>query len=351
MLEWCIMALHTFYTSSEKTWAAMLGEITRAERSIFIEMYIMVDDARGAEFIRLLGEKARSGVLVKLVLDLFGSFSLSNDAVTALRASGVEVFFFSRWLHRLHRKILIVDERIVITGGVNIHYSAATWTDLALRIRERHAVRAALGVFAKTYYMSGGTDISMQRYLHGPVFNEAKNSFQQYSSLGKKKTLKRLYTEKLFGAKNSVVLVTPYFAPDRWLVAALDAAALRGVTVDILIPETGDSWFMDRVNHFYILKMVKTNVRFFLFSKMNHAKVLVVDEKEALVGSQNLDSLSFNLNVESGLLVRDQKMVGDIARIVESWKEESVVFPKGVYVRRWYDYILAPVIRLFQPFL
>ena len=326
----------------------MLAEIEQAEHSIFIEMYIMVDDTRGFEFIKALEKKARAGVQVKLVLDSFGSFSLSNDAIDKLRASGAEVLFFSRWLHRLHRKLLVVDEQVAITGGVNIHRDARHWADFALRMKGGRVIRTALQSFAKIYFKSGGKDSSMRRFLKHSLFAKTGASFLSY---GRRMRLKRLYKEKLFTAKHSVVLVTPYFVPDRWLVEALDGAALRGVSVDIVLPQKSDSWFMDRSNHFYILKMAKTNVRFFLYPKMNHAKIFIVDEAEALIGSQNIDALSFNRNVESGVLINDNEVVADISRIVKTWENESKIFRGNEYRRRWYDYILAPIIRLLQPFL
>ncbi len=345
------MARYAFYTSSSETWTAMLREIERARHSVFIEMYIMLDDTPGFDFVETLRRKSRAGVAVKLVLDSFGSYSLGAAAVGSLRADGVEVLFFSRWLHRLHRKLLVVDEAVAITGGVNIHGSAHGWADLALKLTGRRALKTALHLFAKTYDRAGGIDSRVIRYRKIPVARRLKNAFREYGPRDTKQTLKRFYSEKIAGARQSVRLVTPYFVPDRWLVTVLDAAALRGVSVEVIIPETCDSWFMDRANFFSSLKMSKTNVSIYLFPKMNHAKVLLVDDREALVGSQNLDSLSFNVNSESAVQVSDQAMVADIAGILSGWKQQSRLFVPGAVVRRWYDRALAAIVRIFQPFL
>ena len=326
----------------------MLEEIGRARRSVCIEMYILVDDARGTEFISLLEQKARGGVRVKLVLDSFGSFGLSGKAVSALRASGVEVLFFSRWLHRLHRKLIIIDEHTAITGGVNIHREAEAWADLAVRVRNHRVVRTALRLFCMTYFRAGGKDASLRPFLRHDPLAAPGTSFLSY---GPRTKLKHVYQEHIFGAQKTIKLATPYFAPGRWLMAALDAAALRGVQVDVIVPQTTDSWFMDRVNRFYMKKMERTKVRFFLYPGMNHAKVLVLDDEAALVGSQNLDSLSFEFNLESGILMNDPDVVEHVFRIMEEWERESKIFHANSYVRRWYDRILAPLIRLFQPFL
>ncbi len=345
------MTRYAFYTSSKIAWHAMLREVERAERSICLEMYILVDDdADGALFIDALVAKARRGVAVRLVLDGFGSFSLSRAALEKLKDAGAEVIFFSHWLERLHRKLLIVDEHIAIAGGVNIHAGARLWTDLAFKVSGRHSVRLALHAFAKTYTRAGGTDPAIAAYAKHSA-GKTKVDFLHHWPGERRRTLRHLYEEKLRAAQSSVLLVTPYFVPDRWLMALLDQAALRGVRVDVIIPKLSDSWFMDRANHFYLLQMQKTKVHFFLYPKMNHAKVLVVDESEALVGSQNLDSLSFNRNAESGVVFSDTEVVGRILRIVTVWKGESRPIEEERYTRQWYDYVLAPVIRLFQPFL
>ena len=326
----------------------MLGELERADRSIYLEMYIMIDDVQGKVFMRILEQKAEEGLSVKLVLDSFGSLDLSTATVERLRNKGVEVLFFSRWLHRLHRKLLIIDERVVITGGVNIHRSAETWADLAIRIKGDKVVRTALRFFTRTYFTSGGTDVRMRRFLKQ---NSTGISGSSFLSSGPRYKFKHLYRDKIAGAVHSVCLVTPYFAPGRWLMGVLDTAALRGVSVTILVPATCDSWFMDRVNRFYMTKMQKTNVQFFLYPEMNHAKVLVLDQTEVFVGSTNIDSLSFNYNLESGVLIKDAIEIRKVDDIVDGWMSESEPFEGDTFRPRWYDRLLSPVIRLFQPFL
>ena len=341
------MARHTFFTTSRRAWIAMLSEIEQAKTSIFIEMYIMVDDMQGNKFIEILKRKAREGVKVKLVLDSFGSFSLSNDAISELRKSGAEVLFFSRFLHRMHRKILIVDENILITGGVNIHRSAEGWEDLSLRVKSRFVVRVALRLFANSYYKVGGQDAALRKFLKG---SKSSRNETRFFSFGPHKRLKQLYKEKLFAAKQSIQIVTPYFVPGRWLRAALDTAVLRGVAVEIIVPKISDSWFMDRANYFYISKL-KKSFQFVLFPRMNHSKILIVDKAGVLVGSQNLDALSFDYNLESGVFMTEPEAVQSVVQIVEEWKRESEIFRAEAYTPRWYDYILSPIVRLLQPFL
>ena len=92
----------------------MLDEINKAKTSIYLEMYIMLDDTSGYNFVSALKHKAENGVKVVLILDAFGSYSLSSKAQDLLQKAGVEIIFSSHLLHRLHRKILIIDELSLI---------------------------------------------------------------------------------------------------------------------------------------------------------------------------------------------------------------------------------------------
>ena len=124
---------YRFYTTSEKAWDAMIGAIVKAQKSIFIEMYIFVDNTDAHKFFEVLAEKAKEGVKVKVIIDSFGSQELSQKTIAKLKSAGVELLFFSYWLRHTHKKILIVDEKIAFLGGVNIHKLFQKWNDLQVR--------------------------------------------------------------------------------------------------------------------------------------------------------------------------------------------------------------------------
>ena len=342
---------YKFYGTSEKAWTAMLEHMAGAKESIFIEMYILLDDDKKFDFIRVLKEKAATGIQVKIILDYLGSFGLPNNVVHELRAARAEVFFFSYFWHRLHRKIIIIDGTTVFLGGVNMHQSAAKWNDLMVMMRSNNFSRTLLRSFARSYFLAGGKDASMKKFINLTIRRKIKMWFIDHSPARKRYELKKFYEEKISTAKKSVVMVTPYFAPKRWLVALLDQATLRGVRVEICMPATTDSWFIDRANYFYIFKMSKTGAHFFLAEKMNHAKAMLVDDTEGIIGSQNVDSLSFSSNAESAIVFRDKKMLADLSQIINDWKQQSVPFEYKKYRPKWFDFILAPLIKISEPFL
>ncbi|MCX6754362.1 MAG: phosphatidylserine/phosphatidylglycerophosphate/cardiolipin synthase family protein [Candidatus Nomurabacteria bacterium] len=338
---------YKFFANSQKSWQAMYNIMLSAEKSIYLEMYIFQDDMIDFNFIKLLKEKAHNGLRVRIILDYFGSYSLSNKIAQELRDTGVELIFLSYFLHRTHRKILIVDEKIAFVGGVNFHQSASLWNDLMVQI-DGKLVSFIVKSFAKTYKESGGKDPLLLIHAKNKILKNIINDWLvEHSPVKNKYNLKKIYKNHLSNSQKSVFLVTPYFMPKSWLIAELHQAILRGVRVEILVPQNTDSYFVDRVNHFFMNKLSYLGVIFYLEQHMNHAKIMTIDDKEAIVGSNNLDYLSFEMNSEVGIFFNNQQAVGKISAIINEWKKDTVLFETKTYPMRWYDYILYLLIQFF----
>ena len=157
-----------------------------------------------------------------------------------------------------------------------------------------------------------------------------------------------MYKKHLKRAQKNIILITPYFIPKRWISAELHQAVLRGVIVSVLVPRHTDRFFIDRVNYFYMYRFSKLGIKFYLESNMNHAKAMIIDNKEAMVGSQNLDFLSFDYNSEVGIFFTDTKEVSKLLEISEKWKKDSILFDYVNYKPKWFDYLLSPLINLFS---
>lgn len=324
----------------------MIEAIAGAQKSIFIEMYIFVDNTARHDFFKILEEKAKRGLRVKVIIDSFGSQELSQKTIDKLKSAGVELLFFSYWLRHTHKKILIIDEKIAFLGGVNIHKLFRKWNDLQMRFTGP-IVKNVIRSFAKSYDKCGGKDPDILAYRNRKnIFNKTKLRFLGHQQAKGKNPLARHYKKRLESAKNSIIIVSPYFAPRRWLMGVLHQAILRGISVEILLPRLTDHWIFDRVNYFYISKFHNLGVKFYLLNEMLHAKVMIIDESEGMVGSQNIDPFSFDYNLEAGAFFRDEKMVKDLEKIIEDWKKDSAVFSPELYKKTWFDYFLAPVIRV-----
>src|SRR3989344_64606 len=239
---------YKFFTSSEKTWKAMFEAITNAHESVYLEMYIFNSDMRQYDFLKLLKEKAKKGLRVRIILDSFGSMYFSNGAVDGLKDSGAEILFFSYLLHYTHRKILVVDEKRAFIGGVNFSQSHRRWSDLAVEVRGR-LVKHIIKSFAKVYSECGGRD-SLILSKDKPILHDKTRTWLvEHFPIRRTFGLKKVYKEHLANAKESIIMVTPYFMPRRWFIRELQQAVLRGVKVEVLIPDNTDVSIVDRINY------------------------------------------------------------------------------------------------------
>ena len=197
--------------------------------------------------------------------------------------------------------------------------------------------------------MCGGKDIFVLNHINKKTFfRKSEFRFLEHIQLGEKSRIKKHYKERIGLAKEKITIVSPYFAPRRWLIGSLHQAILRGVSVEIILPQKSDSKIIDRVNYYYLLKFCPLGIKFYLQKEMIHAKAMTIDEKESFVGSQNIDLLSFDYLLEAGMFFTNKKMVADLSQIIQNWKNNSIIFDPKMYKKTWLDHIIAPVIRVFQ---
>lgn len=340
---------YKFFTNSEKAWKAMFEAVSNAKKSIYLEMYIFQNDMEEFDFFNLLKKKAKQGLRVRLILDSFGSAGLSNNAIYELEEAGVEILFLSYLIHRMHRKVLVIDELIAFIGGVNLYQTSRFWNDLMVRIKGNLVEKVVMS-FVKSYKNAGGLDLALIGKSNKINRTKTDTWIVEHAPIRKKFYFKRIYKKYLNKAETSIILITPYFIPKRWLSATLHQAILRGVNVEVLVPKNTDHFIIDRVNYFYIYKLSKLGIKFYMESEMNHAKAIIIDEKESMVGSQNLDFLSFDFNSEVGIFFKDLEVVSQLCHIAKEWKKDSVLFDYKTYKPKWFDYILSPLINLFSLF-
>ncbi len=348
---------YKLYTTSKKTWDAMIDAIDHAKKSIYMEMYIFLDDnEKNHAFIGKLKQKARKGVRVVIVVDAFGSKILKNGTAKALAESGAEIIFFSHWLRHIHRKILIVDEKTAFIGGVNIGKRFKNRSDLQLELHGGKIVKKILKSFAYSYAMAGGKNPKILKYREKEFSGKFKFWLIEHFPAKNIYTLKNHYIEKITSAKKSIQIATPYFTPPRWLISLLDDAIKRGVSVEILIPKKGDWEIMNLINFRYMHNLYSLGIKFYLHgtmddTKMNHSKLLIIDSEEGLLGSQNIDLFSFQLNSEAGVFFREKKLLHELEQVIEKWKRNSVKFEPRKYKMKISDYIILAILKIFRPIL
>ncbi|MFA6514027.1 MAG: phosphatidylserine/phosphatidylglycerophosphate/cardiolipin synthase family protein [Patescibacteria group bacterium] len=318
---------YRLYTTSSKAWDGMFKAMAKAEKSIYLEMYILSFDTNETHnFFHLLEDKARSGVNVVIIADAYGSSSLKPEMVKSLRGAGAEFIFFSHWLKRTHRKILIIDNKVAFLGGVNIEEKIRNWRDLQIKI-EGGAVKLIARTFAKSYRKCGGRQQSVLQLSSASFSNRITSRIMEnWTGTNKLYYLNNYYQHKIAEAQSLIQIVTPYLLPPRWLIAALDDACRRGVKIEIIIPLDTDVKALNKINYLNCCRLSNIGVKFFMTKTMNHAKLMLIDNLEGLVGSQNMDIFSFGWNFEVGIFSRQKNLVADLEKIIETWKGEAEPF-------------------------
>ena len=341
---------YRFYTKSMSVWSGMYQAIVKAQESIFLEMYIFLGDTvKTHDFVGLLASKAKSGVKVAMVLDAFGSRNLSKKAIKRLKNAGVDLHFFSNFLYRSHRKILIVDKKLAFVGGANIKKNTQQWNDLTMRVSGA-VVKPIMKSFAYTYKISGGKDLDILSYSEKALSRKIKAWLvDNWPRSHKTYYLDSYYREKISSAQKSVKIVSPYLAPPRWLLALIDGALRRGVRVEILIPKNTDYSLLNKVNYLNATHLSTLGTKCYFLPVMNHSKFMIVDDQEAIVGSQNLDFLSFGLNFEAGVFFSQKTPLNDLLRIFDNWKKTAPPFVYKKKKIKWQDRLLLGIIKFLEP--
>lgn len=323
-----------FLVENEGAFQRIEQAIHDAKREVLAEYYLVRNDATGHRFLDLLTSKAAEGVDVRLIYDGVGSMGLDPRALERLREAGGRVVEFlppnplrKRWAVHLrnHRKLVIVDGEVAFTGGMNIgdEYSGRSRRGSKKHFRDTHlelsgpAVGGFLQVFREDWSFAADEvlperpELSAPRETGGSAWVSALPSGpdQQFNATW------YLYHVALGIARERIYLTSPYFIPDTAIERALIGAALRGVDVRILLPETSDVWLAGAAARSYFDILLRGGIRLFLYQpSMLHAKTLLVDHDVCLVGSANADIRSFRLNFEVGALVRDQTFVDEAER-------------------------------------
>ena len=342
-----------------------------ARRSIWAEYYMVRRDETGRAFLALLAERAREGVDVRLLYDAVGSWGIDGPELRALVDAGGHVEEFlpvnplrKRWAVHLrnHRKILVVDGSVAMTGGMNIgnEYSGSrgrrkqkAWRDTLLVLQGTAA--AQLGeVFAEDWSFATGSE----ELLDIPVTASSKGNGCLVAVLpsgpDQEANANRLgYFAGITAAVSRCYIASPYFIPDGPTVRALVTAALRGVDVRILVPEKNDIALMGPAVRSYYSSLVRAGVRIYEYRPaMLHSKTMVVDGRWCLVGSANVDVRSFWLNFEISALVFHPAFAAEMeAQFAKDLEASREITPRILAGRGFFALFGQGLARLMSPLL
>ncbi len=329
---------HTFYP-------AMLQTIKSATQSVNLECYIFQGGTVANQFADALVERATSGVHVTIVADAIGSARVGSALVSRLRSAGCRIEFYQplRWYrlarlnNRTHRELLIVDGRVAFVGGAGIadwwaiaEGTTKPWRDTMARI-EGPVVTALQGVFVENWLECCGEILIGDEYFPRLSAAGDTTALVVKSSPSDRATVSRVVFQLLIDAAcHEVLIVTPYFLPDKALRRVLADTARRGVHLSVLVPggNTDQRWVRLASRRMYG-GLLEAGVKIFEYEHvMIHTKALIVDETWGVLGTTNIDNRSFEHNDEVNIVMRDEaiarRLIADYRRDVDDSREITV---------------------------
>lgn len=325
-----------FVDGSDK-FEALINDILHAKNHIHIQYYIFKLDNLGQRIVNALIKKAKQGVKVRVLFDEMGSRGVRKRHFKELIEAGgeVEVFFPSilplinpRLNFRNHRKISIIDGRIGYIGGFNVgdEYLSLSdrfgyWRDTHLRI-EGSAVHPLQTRFILDWNQASAKNDICYAERYFPIIPQKGTAALQIISSGPDtewEVIKNNYLHLITNAKKYVYIQSPYFIPDESFFDAIRIAALSGLDVRIMIPNKPDHLFVYWATYSYVGPLVEAGAKVYHYEKgFIHAKMIVVDDEIASVGTANIDVRSFSLNFEVNALLYDRLLAHRLAEIFES---------------------------------
>jgi len=335
--------------NGEEIFPAKLAAIRNARRSINYAQYVFEDGKPAEAIAAALAERCRAGVLVNVLLDAVGALAMPSELRTEMTGAGCRVetyrplspFTIDRVNNRNHRRILVVDGVVGVTGGSGISGKwsgdgkhPGHWRDTDVRI-EGPVVEQLQGAFAENWLEATGVAIGGPAYFprrrldsKGDVDAQVVRS----SPAGGSTAMYTVFLLALASARQSIHITNPYFVPDEKVISTLLGAAQRGVRVVLVIPGAIDHKLVRQASRSEFGRLLKGGVLIYEYRPaLLHAKTMVIDGIWATVGSTNLDHRSFALNEELNVVVYDR----NLARRLEEVFEQDLANSRQVTYRDW----------------
>jgi cardiolipin synthase A/B len=353
----------------EQAYPQMIAAIDEAQQSIALSTYIFDNDAAGHEFADALARAVRRKVEVRVLIDAVGASYSFPSIVGRLRADGVTVARFmptlvpGRFTYsnlRNHRKILVADGRVGFTGGLNIRAGHDARLHPKHPVADHHfrvegpVVGHLVEVFAADWAFCTEQQLAGDAWF--PQLETVGTALARGISAGPDEDLdkRRLTLEgALACAETSVCILTPYFLPEAPLIAALNVAALRGVEVDIILPEANNLALVKWASTAMLWQVLQRGCRVWMSPPpFDHTKLMLVDRAWVLFGSGNWDPRSLRLNFEFDVECYDSQLAESLYGWMCKKRERAhrvtleEVDSRSVPVR-----LRDGVARLFTPYL
>ena len=320
----------TYFPGGEAKFEELLRQLETAEEYIFVEYFIIDEGLMWGKILEVLARKALQGVDVRVMYDGTCEFStlprnyprlLEKLNIQCKVFSPVQPFVSTHYNYRDHRKILVIDGKVGFTGGVNLadeyinHIEKyGRWKDSALML-EGEGVRSMTALFLQMWCILCQPEF--EQFLSDPIpaAANAKGFVVPYGDcpLDGERVGEMVYMDMLNRARKYVHIITPYLILDGELETALRFAAERGVDVHLILPGKPDKWFVYALAKTHYKALISSGVKISEWRPgFVHAKVFVVDGREAVVGTINLDYRSLYHHFENAVWMRGTDCIANM---------------------------------------
>ena len=359
-----------YYPIGEKAFEVMLEELKKAEKFIFFEYFIVEHGKMWDSILKILKEKASKGVDVRVMYDDLGCMALlPKKYPEELEKLGIKCICFNRLSafagvimnNRDHRKILVIDGKVVFSGGINIADEYINekvvhghWKDNGIRIIG-DAVWNYTVMFLSMWNSYREEDEDYTKFKYEFKDNDVKNGFVApygETPLDNEITGEDIYLNIINQANDYVYIFTPYLIIDTDMINALNLTAKRGVDVRLVIPGIPDKKFVYTVSESYVEPLVNGGVKVYRYTPgFVHSKVFVSDDHIATVGTINMDYRSLYLHFECGCYMEDVDVIKDIKKDLLDTIDKSIEISKEEAKPKLIKAVLQSFLRLAAPLM
>lgn len=361
-----------YYPDGELAFAAMVKELEKAEKYIFLEYFIIEEGYMWDSILQVLREKAAAGVDVRLIYDDLGCFlTLPKNYPEILRSYRISCHVFSPFRplmtslqnNRNHRKILSVDGKVAFTGGINLadeyinqRVRYGHWKDCAIKI-DGYAAWSFTVMFLEMWSLLEKKSENYESYL--PWQDEAcwtasDGLVQPYSDspVDQENVSEHVYMRIIEKAQDYLYITSPYLVIDDSMISALILAAKSGVDVRITTPHIPDKKMVQFVGRSYYRELIQGGIRIFEYTEgFVHSKTFVSDDRIATVGTVNMDFRSLYLHFECGVWLHESRAVEqvkkDFVETLDHCREVTEADTRSNALMR----MIQDILRLFAPLI
>lgn len=361
-----------YYPLGEDMWQAMLSDLEKAKKFIFMEYFIIEEGVFWNSILDILKRKAAAGVTVRVLYDDIGCMStLPGDYHRRLERLGIEAAPFSRmrgqadgeFNNRNHRKICVIDGKIGYTGGVNIadEYINKTerfghWKDTGIRLRGE-AVWELTRLFLTDYGINVKKLPETKCELYPKQSNISAGGYlipfgDGPRPLYERRVGKSVIENMLNSATRYMYMTTPYLIIDSELCGSIENAALRGVDVRITVPHIPDKKLIFSMTKSFYHRLITAGVRIYEYEPgFIHAKSYIADDEYAMIGTINLDYRSLVHHFENGVWMFRCDSIKDMKKDIEETMAKSVEVTPDMLKTGLFSRFVRSVVRIFAPML